>query len=254
MKKLKKILAGLFIGSLAVSLAGCFPKEEGSSNKDVISSQENKIEVVKDGKFVENRDYNVNGQCTISEDKELGITATTIEYSAVYKFNKNGTLTIKDLKDNSEKSFTYEIISNIIKVESSSEEFYLDYYEDIVIVPVRYFDITFAYFTGILDGVVASERGTSTLGYHFEIEVDKDDLPSVFNGEKSKTSSHPASKGLVYKIYKNGKVYSNSKGIAYVVAGLNSDQVIGFDSSTTGYYIIDVVYSKISYKAVLHVK
>lgn len=257
MKGIKKIIAGIGAALLAVSMTGCFSTSEESkkeTSKDVIASKENNTEVIKDGIFVEDTLYNVNGQCTLSASEELGLEEDyTINYSRKYQFYNDGTLVVTDLGSGEELSFEYEIKANIIRYYDKTKELFLDYYEDVIVQPVTFAGVTVTYFTGIKDGVVVSERGTGVLGYHFEINVNKGDLPSVFNGYKSKSSSHPASKGLSYKIQKNGKIPSSTKGISTVYSGLNPDQILGYDSSKVGNFIVDVVLNKITYKAVLHV-
>ena len=262
MKGLKKIIAGIGAFALALSMASCFPGSSSDSNKgsnqqskDVTSSKANDNEVIKDGIFVNDTLYNVNGQCTLSANEELGLDEDyTINYSRKYKFNNDGTLLVTDLGTSEELSFEYEITANIIRYYNQTNEYFLDYYEDVIVQPVTFMGVTVTYFTGVKNGVVVSERGTGILGYHFEINVNKGDLPAVFNGKKTATSSYPASKGLTYKIYKNGKIPSNSKGISTIYTGLNSDQIITeFDSSKVGNFIIDVVLNKTTYKAVLHV-
>ena len=199
---------------------------------DVFTADEN-------GHFRAQRVFNVNDQLTVDD--------TTVVYSTVFTFATDGTFTHRGNSvvagENTaiDKSGTYKVISNLIELRIGDNVDYIDYYSDLIFLPIRLLGAYVGGVFGVSDGVAASQKSATTIGYHIELNVRVGDLPAVFNGEKK------TSKGISVPLRQNATAYTSA------TKGINADQVQGFDSSKAGKIIVDVVISKKTYKAVLNV-
>lgn len=235
---LKKILlTTLCLGGL-VAVSGCnltdlFNNKERTVN-DTVDTITDSVTVSSDGYFRNERKYNANGN----------------GQSYTLTFDKQGGLEIKDLSDESTKEYTYKVIDNLIEVKTKGENpvtDYIDYCENVLLITTHTRDeetnrstITGG-MTAILEGYVASEKGSTTIGFHVELVVKKGDVPAVLTGKKG-------SDGFAYAIKANGtwadKISSPTKYLA-------ADQIAPnqFDTTEVGTKLVDVTINSKTYKA-----
>jgi len=238
--KIKKIVALLAIPGL-FTFAGCSMLNNAQKNvQTVINDVKDSFEIDSNGHFKEEKKYDINGS----------IEGTESLYSYNYIFKTNGDVECKDLAKDKSETYTYTVNKNLIIIDEGEYKTYIDYFEDVIVVPIETHingdRMYLGCVCGNLSGVAVSQRSKSTLGYHIELNVNVGDLPAVLTGKST-------SKGNYIKIYKNGTIYSKSSG-EYYYSYINSDQVVGFDTTKEGEYIVDVTISKVVYKAVLRVK
>ena len=196
------------------------------------------------GHFRAQRVYNVNGDASDA--------GATTYYSLVYTFTPGGRLTVHDLSGTTpDAEYDYEVRHNLIIATSpTGKKEYFDYCEDVIAVPIALETDTSRAFLGCIigvkDGVTVSQNGTTTIGYHFELNAKVGDLPAVFNGKDN-------SKGCYFGIRKNGTFDAKTNG-EYRLKYVNADQINGFDASSAGDVIVEVTVGKKVYKAVLRVR
>lgn len=234
-KNIKKVLVTtLCVGGL-FSLAGCdltnlFNNKERTVN-DAVDAITDSAVVTKEGLFRSEKVFNVNG--------------TNVSY--VFTFDKEGGLEMKNLKDDSKENYTYKVIDNLIELKQDDViKTYLDYCtnDNLIFWPKYNVNETTGKktytggLTGVLEGVVASEKGTGTAGLHIEINLEKGSLPAKLTAEKN-------SAGYCYRIKKNGTF--DDKPYKYIASdAIPSSE---FDTSEVGTHLVNVTISSKTYKA-----
>lgn len=216
---MKKILLAFVTIASTLALSSC--DFLAKKINDVVDDTEEKIVFDSEGHFRKDRLYHVNAT----------------DLSMNYTFNASGSATVVNLAEkDTVYECTYKADKNIITLTYNDGSIsYIDYCDDIIAVPQV--DLDYVYhgsYIGILDGVNASGRGTTTIGYHFDICVLQDDLPAVFTGDKT-------SKGLVYAIKKNGTI--DTKPTKYLRAD-NFDASVVEDTSNPGQKLVNVYAEK----------
>ena len=240
--KIKKLLGLLAIPAL-LTVTGCDLNNAKNNVQSAINNVVESFEVDSEGHFKSEKKYDINGT--------IGSDGLETQYSFEYTFKTNGDVDFKD-KGNENNNYTkkYTVDSNLIIVDEGDYKTYIDYYEDVIVVPVESHlagkRMYLGCVCGNLSGVAVSQRGKTTLGYHIELNVKVGDLPAVFTGNSK-------SKGNYIKIYKNGEIYSKSS-CEYYYSYIKADQVSDFDSSKAGETVVNVTIGSKEYKAVLRVE
>lgn len=233
---LKKVLLTTLCLGGTLAMTGCdlstlFANKERTVN-DAVDDAKDTLVVSSDGYFRKDRQYNANGS--------IG--------SYVLNFDTKGGLKIKDLSDDSVIEYDYRIYDNLIETKTKGETpdvTYIDYCEDILFIPTYdYVSTTRKVFKGgtcaVLEGVVASERGTTTIGYHTELNFKVGDLPATLTGKKG-------SNGYCFNIKKNGtwKEKADTPDKYLKADAIASDD---FDTSQVGTKLVNVTINSKTYK------
>ena len=247
---MKKLLLTVSIAVVmavaALGLSACNLLENITKNKttdDIPQAVEDIFVADKDGHFRAERTFNVNVDASYDYE-ELHYTNVL---STAYVFKTDGSYTLSGKvqrnagQEDVSEAGTYRVISNLIELTKGESKEYLDYYSDVIFVPLYLGNEYVGLAPGVEEGVAASQRSNSTVGYHIDLKVRQGDLIAVFNGEKK------TSKGTYTPVRSNATVYET----AY--KGISADQIQGFDSSQVGNVLVDVVINKKTYKAVLRV-
>ena len=238
----KVILTTLCLGgTLAVSgcdLSTLFANKERTVN-DAVDGAKDTLVVSSDGYFRKEKVFNANGS----------------GQSYVLTFDTTGGLKIKDLSDDSVVEYDYKVYDNLIETKTKGENpeiNYIDYCDDILFIP-RYTPYADAdnrkSFAGgmcaVLEGVVASERQSTTIGWHTELSFRVGDLPAKLTGKKG-------SNGFCYSIKKNGtwKEKTDTADKYLSADAIASDD---FDTSQVGTKLVNVTINSKTYKAVFRV-
>ena len=232
----KVILTTLCLGgTLAVSgcdLSTLFANKEKTVN-DAVDSVTDSVVVSSEGYFRKEKVFNANGN----------------GQSYTLTFDTTGGLKVKDLSDDSVKDFDYKIYDNLIETKTKGENpeiNYIDYCEDILFIPKynRYENNRMLFAGGmcaILEGVVASERASTTIGYHTELSFKVGDLPAVLTGKKG-------SNGYCYAIKKNG-TWKEKTDTADKYLKADAIASEDFDTSQAGSKLVNVTINSKTYKA-----
>ena len=173
-----------------------------------------------------------------------------------YTFKNDGTLAMVDVKTNETFNYTYKANKNLIEIKSAQNKIeYLDYAEDIIFHPVNYasssregYETFIGGAIGYRDGVgtpIASRSKTTVVGYHFDLQACIADNKSIFSLEKKST------KGLGYPIYANGTINTSLDKAIAIDSSYIQENII--DTTKTGNQVIELIYGKKTYKAILRV-
>ena len=233
MKLLKKILAGVTLSTLSLSLVACDLQKAENKQYENKTTVNNKIveatDGIKNGKFEENKGYTINFSHTVKENK----TSVTIEYLAEFSFKTDGTVHYKDVKNNIEKDYTYNISDKVITLTNDGKNEYLYYYGN-VIVTGDIFSLP-----GTLDGVAVSQMGTTTIGYVSTVVLNQ-------GADKTALADATTNENKYYAVRKNGTISTSGKRIL-------ADQLAKFDTTTKGSYLTTINISGKTYPAIVHV-
>lgn len=167
-----------------------------------------KTPVINNKKFVKDNLYVFAGQFIFE-----GVTNT---YDLRYTFKNDGTATLKDEVNKTEKNYTYEVYDGMIyvyKEDKSLESMY--FYYDNVIMSASILPVTLA-----RDGSGVSQEGTSTLGYYAIIQANVGDSLGVLTGDDN-------SAGYYVPLRENGTLNDRN------VKNIKSDQITAADFDTT---------------------
>ena len=229
MKLLKKIIGGLALGALSLSLVACdfnaFKKKvDTEANKIVTKANQAVDGIDKNGHFEEDRSY----LCNISGELNISLRIT---------FKKNGDSQIINVADNSVTTeYTYKAEGNLItctnKANSKLSYYYL--YGDVIVEASAIANIC-----ATREGVAVSQRGTSIIGYVAYVSLNKGDVQAVLCDDKSNTNYY-------YKVLAKGDISTSKSRIIY-------DQLGKFDTSKEGTYVTTITINKKLYPAIVSV-
>ena len=234
MKLIKKIIGGISLSFLSLSMVACDLKKAENKPYENKTTVNNKVQdaidgVDKNGHFEEDRGYTINYKQTVKENK----TTIILEYLAEYKFKKNGSVHYKDVKNNIEKDYTYKVKDKVITLTKDGSEEYLYYYDNVIVTG----DIMSL--PGTLDGVAVSQMGTSTIGYVSTVILNQGDDKGVLTNNTDNNNKY-------YAVRKNGTVSTSGTRI-------QADQLAKFDTTSKGTYLTTINISGKTYPAIVHI-